>query len=134
MSGMAADGARVTREPSPTIPGISDSVRVSAGDLLFLSGVVGLRPGGEAAGDFAEEADLVFGELQRALSARGATLSSLVRVNVYIVGLSPEKLATYRAVRDRWIDPENVPASTLVGVAALFADTCTIEIDAIAAV
>lgn len=134
MSDVATTGERVSREPSPTIPGISDSVRVSAGDLLFLSGVVGLRPGGVAAGDFAEETDLVFGELERALSARGATLSSLVRVNVYIVGLSPEKLATYRTVRDRWIDPEHIPASTLVGVAALFADTCTIEIDAIAAV
>lgn len=134
MSDVADDDARVAREPSPTIPGISDSVRVSAGDLLFLSGVVGLRPGGQPAGDFAEETDLVFGELQRALSARGASLSSLVRVNVYIVDLDPEKLATYRAVRDRWIDPDSVPASTLVGVAALFSSTCTIEIDAIAAV
>lgn len=125
---------RISRVPSPTIPGISDSVRVSAGDLLFLSGVVGLRPGGEPAGDFAEEIDLVFGELRRALDARGATLASLVRVTVYIVGLTPEKLVTYRTVRDRWIDAKNVPASTLIGVAALFSDTCSIEIDAIAAV
>ncbi|WP_162242480.1 Rid family hydrolase [Yonghaparkia sp. Root332] len=131
---MSAEESRVTREPSPGIPGISDSVRVSAGDLLFLSGVVGLRPGGEPARDLAEEIDLVFGELERALSARGATLASIVRVTVYIVGLTPERLSTYRAVRDRWIDPEHVPASTLVGVAALYSDAVTIEIDAIAAV
>jgi enamine deaminase RidA (YjgF/YER057c/UK114 family) len=125
---------RIDRVPSPTIPGISDSVRVRAGDLVFLSGVVGLRPDGSPAGGLAEEIDLVFGELERALAVRGTTLASIVRVNVYIVGLTPEKLAVYRAVRDRWIDPAHVPASTLVGVAALYSDAVTIEIDAIAAI
>lgn len=125
---------RFTREPSPTIPGISDSVVVTEGALLFLSGAVGLRPKGEPARDFAEEIDLVFAELVRALSARGATVSQLVRINVYMVGLTSERLATFRSVRDRWIDPDNIPASTLVGVAALFSDTVTIEIDAIAAI
>lgn len=124
---------RFTRTPSPTIPGISDSVRVSAGDLLYVSGVIGLRPGGEPAGDFAEETDLVFAELQRALGVQGATFSQLARINVYIVGLDAEKLATFRTVRDRWIDADNVPASTLIGVAALVFDTLTIEIDAVAA-
>lgn len=124
---------RFTRTPSPTIPGISDSVRVSAGDLLYVSGVIGLRPGGEPAGDFAEETDLVFAELQRALGVQGAAFSQLARINVYIVGLDAEKLATFRTVRDRWIDADNVPASTLIGVAALVFDTLTIEIDAVAA-
>lgn len=125
---------RFSRRPSPTIPGISDSVLVAAGDLLFLSGAVGLRPGGEPAADFAEEIDLVFADLQRALAERGATLAHLARITVYVVGLTPERVAVFRTVRDRWIDPDHVPASTLIGVAALFADTVTIEIDAIAAV
>jgi 2-iminobutanoate/2-iminopropanoate deaminase len=125
---------RFTREPSPSIPGISDSVLVSAGNLLYVSGVIGLRPDGEPVGDFAEEVDLVFAELQRALGAQGATFSHLARINVYIVALDAEKLATFRTVRDRWIDADNLPASTLIGVAALVFDSLTIEIDAVAAV
>jgi len=125
---------RLHRVPAPVFPGISDSVRVSAGDQLFLSGVVALRPDGSPAGDFAEETELVFSALKDALERGGATFSDLIRVNVYIVGLTPERVATYREVRDRFIDPENVPASTLIGIAALVSDAYRIEIDAIAAV
>ena len=125
---------RIVREPSPTIPGISDSVLVRSGDLLFVSGAVGLRPGGTPASDFAEEIDLIFEGLTRALAVHGATLANLVRINVYIVGLTPGKLQTFRIVRDRWIDPNHVPASTLVEVAGLFSPAVTIEIDGVAAV
>ncbi|HWL01192.1 MAG TPA: Rid family hydrolase [Microbacteriaceae bacterium] len=125
---------RVHRIPAPVFPGIADSVRVTAGDQLFLSGVVALRPDGTPAQSFQEEAELVFAALQAALERGGATFSDLIRVNVYIVGLTPERVATYREVRDRFIDPENVPASTLIGIAALVSGAFQIEIDAIAAV
>jgi len=125
---------RVQRVPAPVIPGIADSVRVSAGDLLFLSGVVGFREGGGAPAGFAEGVALCFDELGRALARGGASFDDLVRVNVYITGLSTEKLGVYREVRDRYLDPAHTPASTLVGVEALFSDAIEIEIDAIAAV
>lgn len=125
---------RVSRVPAPVFPGISDSVRVAAGDLLFLSGVVGSEPGGGRPSDFRRGVELVFEELGRALARGGAAYKDVVRFNVYIVGITPEKVATYREVRDRFVDPEHVPASTLVGVAALVSDAFEIEIDAIAAV
>lgn len=37
---------RIKRIPAPVIPGISDSVRVSAGDLIFISGAVGATEAG----------------------------------------------------------------------------------------
>ena len=40
------DNDRITRNPAPVIPGISDSVKVSAGDLLFISGAVGFEEDG----------------------------------------------------------------------------------------
>jgi enamine deaminase RidA (YjgF/YER057c/UK114 family) len=129
---MAAD--RITRVKAPKIPGISDSVRVTAGDLVFISGAVGFREDGGAPESFAEGVELVLKELDRALKAAGATFSDLVRINVYVTNLDSEKLGTFREVRDRWVDPDSVPASTFIGVARLFDDRISIEIDAIAAV
>lgn len=125
---------RIRRAPSPSIPGISDSVRVSAGDLVFISGAVGMAPRGSAAGNFADETDRCFAELARALADAGATFSDVVKLTIYVVDLDSEKVGQYRAVRDRWIDLDNLPASTLVGVSSLFSETVSIEIEAVAAV
>lgn len=124
---------RINRSPAPVIPGISDSVRVSADDLLFVSGVLGFEEDGSVPTDFARAVELTLRELERALKDGGASFSNLVRVNVYVDKLDHEKLMTYRRVRDEIIDTDNVPASTVVGVQSLFRDS-PIEIDAIAAI
>jgi enamine deaminase RidA (YjgF/YER057c/UK114 family) len=95
--------------------------------------VVGLEENGAAPADLARAAELTFRALERALTAGGATLSDLVRVNVYIEHLDDEKLQIYRRVRDAIIDMQNLPASTVIGVSSLFRGA-PIEIDAIAAV
>lgn len=123
---------RITRTPAPVVPGISDSVKVSAGDLLFVSGAVGFEEDGSVPTDFARAVELTLREVERALKEGGATFSDLVRVNIYIAKLDQEKLQIFRRVRDEIIDLDNIPASTLIGVHSLFNDS-TIEIDAIAA-
>lgn len=124
---------RITRNPAPVIPGISDSVKVTAGDLLFVSGAVGFEDDGSVPSDFARAVELTLREVERALKDGGATFSDLARVNVYVANLDQDKLMTYRRVRDTIIDTERVPASTVIGVQWLFNDS-TIEIDAIAAI
>lgn len=124
---------RITRNPAPAIPGISDSVKVSAGDLLFVSGAVGFEEDGSVPDDFARAVELTLREVERALKNGGATFSDLARVNVYIAKLDDEKLHIYRRVRDDIIDTDNVPASTVIGVHSLWNDSA-IEIDAIAAI
>lgn len=128
------ESASISRIPSSSIPGIADSVRVSAADLVFVSGVVGLQADGSAADDFEHEVQLALRDLERALKAQGATFSDVVRFNVYITGLNAEKLRVFRDVRDRIIDTTNIPASTLIGIDALFTDKVTFEIDCVAAV
>lgn len=123
---------RITRTPAPVVPGISDSVKVSAGDLLFVSGAVGFDEDGSVPTDFARAVELTLREVERALKDGGATFSDLVRVNIYIAKLDQEKLQIFRRVRDEIIDTDNIPASTLIGVHSLF-NNSTIEIDAIAA-
>ena len=123
---------RIVRNPAPVVPGISDSVEVSAGDLVFISGAVGFEEDGSVPSDFGRAVELTLREIERALTAAGVTFSDLVRINVYITDLDADRLAAFREVRDRIIDTDNIPASTLIGVHSLF-NGATIEIDAIAA-
>lgn len=124
---------RITRIPAPVVPGISDSTRVSAGDLIFISGQVGFEEDGSVPEDFARAIELTYGELERALAAAGATYADVVRVNVYITHLDQEKLAVWRTTRNAIVDAPEPSASTVIGVYSLY-NGATIEIDAIAAV
>jgi 2-iminobutanoate/2-iminopropanoate deaminase len=124
---------RITHNPAPVIPGIADSVRVSSGDLLFVSGAVGFEADGSVPRDFKRAIELTYAELKRALEAGGATWEDLVRVNVYITHLDQEKLAIWRKTRDSIVKVREPSASTVIGVYSLF-NGAAIEIDAIAAV
>ena len=124
---------RIERIPAPVIPGISDSVRVKAGDLVFVSGAVGFEEDGSVPADFARAVELTLREVERALKAQNATFSDLARITVYITHLDNERLTIFRQVRDTIIDTQNIPASTVIGVYSLF-NEATVEIDAIAAV
>ncbi len=125
--------ARISHTPAPVVPGISDSVRVKSGDLLFISGQVGFEEDGSVPEDFARAIELTYAELERALKAGGATYEDLVRVNVYITELDQEKLVTWRTTRDGIVKVKEPSASTVIGVHSLY-NGATIEIDAIAAV
>lgn len=124
---------RISTTKSPTVPGISDSTRVTSGDLVFISGQVGFEEDGSAPEDFARAIELTYGELERALKAAGATYEDLVRVNVYITHLDQEKLAIWRETRDSIVHVSEPSASTVIGVYSLY-NGAAIEIDAIAAV
>lgn len=130
---MTASDGRLTRHPAPVYPGISDSVRVTAGDLLFVSGSVGLEDDGSPPAEFARAVELAYAQLLRALTVGGAGFGDLVRVNVYIAGLDADKLAVWRSTRDRIVGTEELPASTLVGVHTLVGGA-EIEVDGVAAV
>ncbi len=124
---------RITHIPAPVVPGISDSVRVTAGELLYISGQVGFEADGSVPEDFARAIELTYGELERALKAGGATYDDLVRVNVYITQLDQEKLQIWRETRNAIVKTDKPSASTVIGVYSLY-NGASIEIDAIAAV
>ena len=124
---------RLTHTPAPVVPGISDSVRVKAGELLFVSGQVGFEEDGSVPESFERAIELTYAELERALKAGGASYEDLVRVNVYITHLDQEKLAVWRRTRDSIVQIPEPTASTVIGVHSLY-NGATIEIDAIAAV
>ena len=124
---------KMTRIPAPVVPGISDSVRVKSGELVFISGQVGFEEDGSVPEEFERAIELTYAELARALEAAGAAYEDLVRVNVYITLLDQEKLKIWRETRNRIVQVPEPSASTVIGVYSLY-NGATIEIDAIAAV
>jgi 2-iminobutanoate/2-iminopropanoate deaminase len=110
--------------------GYTHVVVVNRGKLIFISGQVGMDKDGKISGDFGEQARQAFANVQAALSAAGAKTSDLVKLNYYVVGLNHEKLLALREARDRIIDKEHPPASTLAGVQALFRNDVQLEVEA----
>jgi enamine deaminase RidA (YjgF/YER057c/UK114 family) len=65
-----------------------------------------------------------------ALAAVGASATNLIKLTSFVTDMS--QLATFRAVRDQFLDPAHLPASTLVQVSRLFREEFLIEVEAIA--
>jgi len=84
------------------------------------------------AGDFIAQATQVFENLGRALAAAGAGFSDLVKTTVYVT--DPRYREALREVRDRYLDGNALPASTLVVVAGLALPEYLLEIEAVAVI
>ena len=125
--------ARPINPPSlPTVPGYSQVVSVTGGDLIFVAGQVSLDASGAivGVGDFAAQTRQTFQNLMAALEAAGASATSLIKLTTFVTDMT--QLATFRTVRDQFLDPAHLPASTLVQVSRLFREELLIEIEAIA--
>lgn len=130
---MTTPTIQLSNPPSlPTVPGYSQVVTVAGGDLVFIAGQVSLDSSGAVvgAGDFAAQVTQTFQNLMSALAAAGANASNLIKLTTFVTDMS--QLATFRAVRDQFLDPGHLPASTLVQVSRLFRQEFLIEIEAIA--
>jgi reactive intermediate/imine deaminase len=108
-------------------PGGPYAQAVVAGEYVFLSGAVPMRPDGSwVRGPFAEQARQVLTNLARVAEAAGADLSQAVRVGVYLrdFGDFPEMNEVFAA----FFDGGDPPARTTVPAALNGFD---VEIDAI---
>ena len=118
----------------PPARGYSQVVDVPAGSrLVFLSGQVPFDSTGRLVGpgNLGAQAEQVFENLRRGLAARGLRFANVVKLNFYVIDAT--HLATIRAVRDRYVDADAPPASSLVEVPRLFRPDVLIEVDAVAA-
>ena len=105
------------------------------GRTIYLSGQLGMAPGGEfagAPGDFRAQATQCFENLKHALAAVGANFEHVVRVTNYFVDMA--HLPIYFEVRDRYVDTQAPPASTAIQISKLARDGALFEIEAIAVV
>lgn len=118
----------------PKSIGYSQLAIADAGTLVFIAGQVALDAAGNVVGkdDFHAQIRQVFQNLDAAVKAAGGTFHDVIKLNSYLLDLS--HLATFRAVRDEYIDLKNPPASTAVQVPRLFRPEFLVEVEAIAVV
>jgi len=107
----------------------SHALIAPAGDLLFISGQVGIGPDGKIVAGLSGQTEQVFRHLDAILRANGLGFEHVVKMNTYLLAGQP--LADVRAVRMKALG-DLKPCSTLVFVAGLAAPELLIEIEAIA--
>jgi enamine deaminase RidA (YjgF/YER057c/UK114 family) len=117
-------------------PAYTHVVTVSGGRTVFVSGQVALDEHGNLVGkgDLRAQTKQAFENLKRGLAAAGARFEDIVKMTYYVVGYRPDQLPAIREGRAEYLSRTNPPASTLVGVEALFQEGVLIEVEAIAVV
>lgn len=111
--------------------GFSQTVVVKTGNFktLYISGQIG------DGNDLETQTISTFQNLEKQLANCNATFKDVVKMNTYIVNFNPEMdLPIFRKVRKHFLENENYPASTLVGVESLGKKEWLIEIEAVAVV
>jgi enamine deaminase RidA (YjgF/YER057c/UK114 family) len=108
------------------------SVASRIGELLFVSGTPGFHPdGGIDEGDFGAQFDQVVATLREILARGGASMRSLVKVNVLLT--RGEDVAEMNRRYAEAFGPAPYPARTTCVVAALPDPRMLIEIECVAA-
>jgi len=124
----------LTPNSMPKSVGYSQVAKVTGGTIVFVAGQVALDKSGNVVGkdDFRAQAQQVFENLKAAIEAAGGTFNDVIKLNSYVLDLS--HLPEFREVRDKYINLNNPPASTLVQVPKLFRPEFLVEIEAVAVV
>ncbi|MDQ0317263.1 RidA family protein [Amorphus orientalis] len=126
--------ASIIRLNPPTLPdagaiGYSQITRVEPGPMAFISGQVAVRPNGEPApDDLVEQTKIVGANAKAAVAAVGATMKDVVMARVYMVDLTPDRLAAASSELFGIFEGEQ-PSLTGVGVAALAAPDLQLEME-----
>ena len=116
--------------------GYSHIAKVNRGTIVYLAGQVSSDASGKLIGEgnFEAQAEQVFRNLKIAVEAAGGTMADIVKLNVYLVAsVDQAEVPKLRAIRNRYVNVEKPPASTLVVVSRLAQPGWLIEIEAVAA-
>lgn len=127
----SSSSKQVINRPDARPGGVLSPV-VRVGDLLFLSGVTGSRPGGGglAEGGIAGQTRQALENLKSALALAGATMQDVAKCTVFLADVR-DFAGMNQVYREYFAtDP---PARSTVAVAALVAPNALIEIECIAA-
>ena len=120
---------RTEKAPAP-FQGAPYSQAIRAGDLVFVSGQLALKPGDKQieATSIQEQTEQVFANLRAILVEAGSGLDRLVKTTVFLVSL--DDFQGMNEVYARHVG-ENPPARSTVEISAL-ASGALVEIEAIA--
>jgi 2-iminobutanoate/2-iminopropanoate deaminase len=119
---------RTEEAPSP-FQGAPYSQAIKTGDLVFVSGQLGLKPGDtQISGTIQEQTEQIFKNLQAILEAAGSSLDRIVKTTVFLANLGD-----FQGMNEVYATQvgEDRPARSTVEVAAL-PSGALVEIEAIA--
>lgn len=105
--------------PSPPPPPLPFSEAVRAGDMLYLSGQIGIAPGGSApvSGGLPAEARQTMDNIARVLRAHGLGFGDVVRCIVMLADM--KRWAEFNQVYASFFQPGHLPARSAMGVSGL---------------
>ena len=119
---------RTEAAPAP-FQGAPYSQAIRVGELVFVAGQLGLKPGDKAIeGDITQQTEQVMSNLGAILEAAGSTLANLVKTTVYLTSLGD--FAAMNEVYARHVG-DKPPARATIEVSAL-PSGALVEIEAVA--
>ena len=133
---MSDEPAQSTFLSPPTLPrpaGYSHvAIAPEGARIVHISGQVAMDGAGNIAGlgDFATQATQAFENLRDALIAAGSSFDHVLKINMFVLDMA--NLTALREVRDRFVNTDAPPASTLLQVSGFFREGILFEIDAVA--
>lgn len=101
---------------------------IRTGDLLIMSGQVGMDASGKCPDDVTEQFRLAFENIEAVLEEAGGALTDIVEMTSYHIGMR-EHLREFIAVKDELIS-EPYPAWTAIGCTELAMPGAVVEIRA----
>ena len=104
---------------------------VRAGDVIWVSGIVGMTADGEIPEDTVAQFDIALAAMDACLRAAGGLPETVTKVQVFMTDISER--AAINPAREAYFG-EHRPASTLVEVSALVDPRMTVEIECMAVV
>lgn len=116
--------------------GYSHSAEIDLGKskMLIVSGQVALDAEGKVVGekDFEQQTEQVFKNIKAIVEYSGGTMNDLVKITIYLRNISD--IVKFREIRNKYINVNNPPASTLVEITDLARDEFLLEVEAIAVI
>jgi 2-iminobutanoate/2-iminopropanoate deaminase len=98
-----------------------------AGNLIWVSGTVGVAADGSVPADVVEQFEIAIANMDACLKAVGAGAEHVVKVTVYLTDVADRR--KINPIRQRYFG-QHRPASTLVEVSALVLPELKVEIEA----
>lgn len=128
MSGAATRQEFSVAGLAPPVSHYCDAVRF--GDLLFISGLVGVDDTGRVVGegDAARQTRQIFENMKKVLDAAGAGFADVLKLTVFMVNIDDRPVIN--PVRQEFFGSAR-PASTLVEVSRLVRPDLLLEIEAV---
>jgi len=119
-----------------TPKGYSQTAQIDLGNatMLLIAGQVPLDKQGNLIGkdDFEKQTTQVFSNIKNIIEEAGGNMNHLAKITIFIKDVS--KIQVVREVRDKFINTQTPPASTLVEISNLYRSDVLIEIEATAVI